>query len=186
MRRQRGQSHDRGGRPQCRFHRRQHRHAGAGRTTRADAPADRRDPDARARHRRQSRNRTQGRARGRGAAARRCSADAEMVFVTAGMGGGTGTGSAPVIARIARELGALTVGVVTKPFQFEASQADGAGRRGAARAEGRGRHADHDSQPAPALDREPHTRRCARPSRRPTTCCCRRCAASRNWSRSMD
>ena len=45
--------------------------------------------------------------------------DAEMVFVTAGMGGGTGTGSAPVIARIARELGALTVGVVTKPFQFE-------------------------------------------------------------------
>jgi len=46
-------------------------------------------------------------------------ADAEMVFVTAGMGGGTGTGSAPVIAKIARELGALTVGVVTKPFQFE-------------------------------------------------------------------
>ncbi len=45
--------------------------------------------------------------------------DAEMVFVTAGMGGGTGTGSAPVIARIAREIGALTVGVVTKPFQFE-------------------------------------------------------------------
>ena len=47
-------------------------------------------------------------------------ADAEMVFVTAGMGGGTGTGSAPVIARLAREAGALTVGVVTKPFQFEA------------------------------------------------------------------
>jgi len=46
-------------------------------------------------------------------------ADAEMVFVTAGMGGGTGTGSAPVIARLAREAGALTVGVVTKPFQFE-------------------------------------------------------------------
>src|SRR5271170_1055499 len=46
-------------------------------------------------------------------------ADAEMVFVTAGMGGGTGTGSAPVIARLAREIGALTVGVVTKPFQFE-------------------------------------------------------------------
>ena len=48
--------------------------------------------------------------------------DAEMVFVTAGMGGGTGTGSAPVIARIARETGALTVGVVTKPFQFEGSR----------------------------------------------------------------
>src|SRR5579872_3768337 len=45
--------------------------------------------------------------------------EAEMVFVTAGMGGGTGTGSAPVIARIARESGALTVGVVTKPFQCE-------------------------------------------------------------------
>lgn len=44
---------------------------------------------------------------------------ADMVFVTAGMGGGTGTGAAPVIASVARELGALTVGVVTKPFQFE-------------------------------------------------------------------
>jgi cell division protein FtsZ len=55
-------------------------------------------------------------------------AEAEMVFVAAGMGGGTGTGSAPVIARFARESGALTVGVVTKPFQFEGrkrgSQAD--------------------------------------------------------------
>jgi cell division protein FtsZ len=44
---------------------------------------------------------------------------ADMVFVTAGMGGGTGTGGAPVIARIAREVGALTVGVVTRPFGFE-------------------------------------------------------------------
>ncbi len=44
---------------------------------------------------------------------------ADMVFVTAGMGGGTGTGAAPVVARIARELGALTVAVVTKPFLFE-------------------------------------------------------------------
>ena len=44
---------------------------------------------------------------------------ADMVFVTAGMGGGTGTGSAPVIARIAKQLGALTVAVVTKPFRFE-------------------------------------------------------------------
>jgi cell division protein FtsZ len=43
----------------------------------------------------------------------------DMVFVTAGMGGGTGTGAAPVIAEVARELGALTVGVVTKPFPFE-------------------------------------------------------------------
>ncbi len=45
--------------------------------------------------------------------------EADMVFVTAGMGGGTGTGAAPVIARVAKELGALTVGVVTKPFFFE-------------------------------------------------------------------
>jgi cell division protein FtsZ len=44
---------------------------------------------------------------------------AHMVFVTAGMGGGTGTGAAPVVARISRELGLLTVGVVTKPFHFE-------------------------------------------------------------------
>ena len=44
---------------------------------------------------------------------------AEMVFVTACMGGGTGTGAAPVIAEIARECGALTIGVVTKPFGFE-------------------------------------------------------------------
>ncbi|MDH7799603.1 MULTISPECIES: cell division protein FtsZ [unclassified Beijerinckia] len=46
-------------------------------------------------------------------------AGAHMVFVTGGMGGGTGTGAAPVIARCAREMGILTVGVVTKPFQFE-------------------------------------------------------------------
>lgn len=45
--------------------------------------------------------------------------DANMVFITAGLGGGTGTGAAPVIARAAREFGILTVGVVTKPFQFE-------------------------------------------------------------------
>ncbi len=44
---------------------------------------------------------------------------ADMVFVTAGMGGGTGTGGAPIVAKIARELGALTIGVVTKPFVFE-------------------------------------------------------------------
>lgn len=46
-------------------------------------------------------------------------AGADMVFVTAGMGGGTGTGAAPVIAQVAKDLGALTVGVVTRPFMFE-------------------------------------------------------------------
>ena len=45
--------------------------------------------------------------------------DADMLFITAGMGGGTGTGAAPVIAEIAKELGILTVAVVTKPFSFE-------------------------------------------------------------------
>jgi len=54
---------------------------------------------------------------------------ADMVFVTAGMGGGTGTGAAPIIAQIARDLGALTVGVVTRPFSFE-------GRKRAKQAEG--------------------------------------------------
>ena len=47
---------------------------------------------------------------------------ADMVFVTAGMGGGTGTGAAPVVARVARDLGLLTVGVVTKPFEFEGAR----------------------------------------------------------------
>ena len=47
---------------------------------------------------------------------------ADMVFVTCGMGGGTGTGAAPVVARIAKDLGCLTVGVVTKPFRFEAKK----------------------------------------------------------------
>ncbi|MBD3237201.1 MAG: cell division protein FtsZ, partial [Candidatus Eisenbacteria bacterium] len=46
-------------------------------------------------------------------------AGADMVFITAGMGGGTGTGAAPVVAQVAREAGALTVGIVTKPFNFE-------------------------------------------------------------------
>ncbi|MBS6943737.1 MAG: cell division protein FtsZ, partial [Clostridiales bacterium] len=46
----------------------------------------------------------------------------DMVFITAGMGGGTGTGAAPVIAQIAREMGILTVGVVTRPFSFEGKQ----------------------------------------------------------------
>jgi cell division protein FtsZ len=47
---------------------------------------------------------------------------ADMVFVTCGMGGGTGTGAAPIIAKIAKDMGILTVGVVTKPFRFEAKQ----------------------------------------------------------------
>jgi cell division protein FtsZ len=53
-----------------------------------------------------------------------------MVFVTAGEGGGTGTGAAPVVARIARELGALTVGIVTTPFRFEGTRRSTAAERG--------------------------------------------------------
>ena len=48
--------------------------------------------------------------------------DSDMVFITAGMGGGTGSGAAPVIAEIARDMGALTIGVVTKPFQWEGAR----------------------------------------------------------------
>jgi len=54
----------------------------------------------------------------------------DMVFVTAGMGGGTGTGAAPIIAEVAREIGALTVGVVTKPFPFEGRVRARHGERG--------------------------------------------------------
>ncbi|MBT9172333.1 MAG: Cell division protein FtsZ [Syntrophomonadaceae bacterium] len=57
---------------------------------------------------------------------------ADMVFVTAGMGGGTGTGAAPIIAGVARDLGALTVGVVTKPFTFEGRRRLGVAERGIA------------------------------------------------------
>src|SRR5664280_2864430 len=48
--------------------------------------------------------------------------DSDMVFITAGLGGGTGSGAAPIVAEIAKELGALTIGVVTKPFSFEGSR----------------------------------------------------------------
>lgn len=55
---------------------------------------------------------------------------ADMVFITAGMGGGTGTGAAPIVADVARELGALTVGVVTMPFTMEGGKRQDAARRG--------------------------------------------------------
>ena len=53
----------------------------------------------------------------------------DMVFVAAGAGGGTGTGAAPVVARLARDIGALTVGIVTKPFSFEGARRDARPRR---------------------------------------------------------
>jgi cell division protein FtsZ len=60
-------------------------------------------------------------------------AGADMVFVTAGEGGGTGTGGAPVVARIAKSIGALTIGVVTKPFGFEGRRRQGQAEAGVAR-----------------------------------------------------
>jgi cell division protein FtsZ len=58
---------------------------------------------------------------------------ADMIFITCGMGGGTGTGAAPIIAQIAKEVGALTVGVVTKPFSFEGNRRKGSAEEGIAR-----------------------------------------------------
>jgi cell division protein FtsZ len=57
---------------------------------------------------------------------------ADMIFITAGMGGGTGTGAAPVVASIAKDLGALTVAVVTKPFKFEGKKRMTAAEKGLA------------------------------------------------------
>ena len=64
---------------------------------------------------------------------------ADMVFITAGMGGGTGTGAAPVVAQVAKELGVLTVAVVTKPFQFEGSRRSQVAEQGIAEL---GKHVD--------------------------------------------
>ena len=77
---------------------------------------------------------------------------ADMIFITAGAGGGTGTGAAPVVARISREVGALTVGIVTKPFAFEGAK--------------RGAQAD-------ARDRGAGRPRWTRSSRSRTRACCR-------------
>ena len=73
---------------------------------------------------------------------------AQMVFITAGMGGGTGTGAAPVVAETAHDLGILTVGIVTKPFAFEAS-ARCAGRAGHRLPDDARRLPDRHSQRAP-------------------------------------
>lgn len=62
---------------------------------------------------------------------------AHMVFITAGMGGGTGTGAAPIVAEVAKELGALTVAVVTKPFSFEGVRRENAAEQGLAELESR-------------------------------------------------
>ena len=63
---------------------------------------------------------------------------ADMVFVTCGMGGGTGTGSAPVIAEVSKQSGALTIAVVTKPFTFEGSRRTTVAEEGISRLLGKG------------------------------------------------
>ena len=96
---------------------------------------------------------------------------ADMVFVTAGEGGGTGTGGAPVVARIARSLGALTIGVVTRPFSFEGKRRRRPGRGRHRRAARRGRHADRHPQRPAAVDQRPPGQRARRLQARPTRCC---------------
>ena len=103
---------------------------------------------------------------------------ADMVFVTAGEGGGTGTGAAPVIAELARELGALTVGVVTRPFRLRGPQPRRPGRARHRGAGGQGRHAGRDPERPPARMVERRDARSSRRSASPTTCCARACRAS--------
>ena len=93
---------------------------------------------------------------------------ADMVFVTAGEGGGTGTGGAPVVARIARSLGALTIGVVTRPFTFEGRRRATQAETGIDAAARRGRHPHrHPERPA-AVDQRPRRQHARRvPQRRP-------------------
>ena len=77
----------------------------------------------------------------------------DMIFITAGMGGGTGTGGAPVLARIAREVGALTVGVVTKPFIFEGKKRQRQAEQGIEELKQSVDTLDRDSEPALAQHR---------------------------------
>ena len=93
---------------------------------------------------------------------------ADMVFVTAGEGGGTGTGGAPVVASIARKLGALTIGVVTRPFSFEGKKRATQAEDGIDAAARRVRHADrHPERPAAADLRAQRQRHGRVPQRRP-------------------
>ena len=102
----------------------------------------------------------------------------DMLFITAGMGGGTGTGAAPVVAQVAKELGILTVAVVTKPFDDGRQQAPAARRARHRRAGQARRLADHDPEPEAADGAGRRRRRCSMRSRRRTRCCRARCRAS--------
>ena len=125
-----------------RVHRAQHRRAVAAAVRRARDAADRRRHHARARLGFGPRSRPRRAAMEDYDRIKALLKGSDMVFITAGEGGGTGTGAAPIVARIARELGALTVGIVTKPFGFEGSRRLQAAEIGIAGARRRGRHAD--------------------------------------------
>ena len=103
---------------------------------------------------------------------------ADMVFVTAGLGGGTGTGAAPVVASLAKELGALTVAVVTKPFAFEGPKRRKQAEQGLAELGERGRYGDHHSQRSACSTWFPRAPASSKRSASPTTFCARRCRAS--------
>ncbi len=92
---------------------------------------------------------------------------ADMIFVTAGEGGGTGTGAAPVVAELGRELEALTVGVVTKPFGVRGAAPERAGRAGIAEPARPRRHPDRDRErPAARGRRQADARHRGLPDRR--------------------
>ena len=97
----------------------------------------------------------------------------DMVFVAAGEGGGTGSGAAPVVARIARELGALAVGIVTTPFRFEGTRRKAAAEAGVDDAARRLRHGDRRSRTTACSRCSRRTRRCSTRSGSPTTSCAR-------------
>ena len=102
---------------------------------------------------------------------------ADMVFVTAGEGGGTGTGGAPVVARIAKAQGALTIGVVTRPFAFEGKRRSAQADKGIEASSKRS--TPSSSSPTTGCSRWPSAPpRCSTPSSWPTRCCSRACRGS--------
>ena len=111
---------------------------------------------------------------------------ADMVFITAGEGGGTGTGGAPIVAEVARNLGALTIGVVTRPFGFEgrkrATQADLGITELKKAVDTLDRGAERSAPPG----RRRHACRCSTRSGWPTRSCIKGSTASRRSSRHRD